>query len=60
VIDNPHQRIAFIIVIAGNGTNERPGWFLDENNVEVGMGLKDCFDDEIVFLDILQKDFEVF
>ena len=40
--------------------NERPEWFLDENNVKVGMGLKDCFDDEIVFSDILQKDFEIF
>ena len=40
--------------------NERPGWFLDENNVEVGMGLKSHFDDEIIFSDILQKYFEVF
>jgi len=33
--------------------NERPEGFLDENDVKVGMGLKDCFDDKIVFSDIL-------
>ena len=33
--------------------NERPEEFLDKNDVEVGMGLKDRFDDKIVFLDIL-------
>jgi len=49
-----------MIVIAGNGTNERPGEFLDENDVEIRMSLKDRFDDKIVFLDVLQKDFEIF
>ena len=27
--------------------------FLDENDVKIGMGFKDHFDDEIVFLDVL-------
>jgi len=49
-----------MIVIAGNRTNERPGGFLDENDVEIRMSLKDRFDDKIVFLDVLQKDFEIF
>jgi len=49
-----------MIVIAGNGTNKRPGGFLDENDVEIRMSLKDHFDDKIVFLDVLQKDFEIF
>ena len=33
--------------------NERLEEFLDENDVKVGMGLKNHFDDKIVFLDIL-------
>jgi len=49
-----------MIVIAGNGTNEQPGGFLDENDVEIRMSLKDCFDDKIVFSDVLRKDFEIF
>jgi len=49
-----------MIVIAGNRTNEWPGGFLDENDVEIRMSLKDRFDDKIVFLDVLQKDFEIF
>ena len=49
-----------MIVIAENRTNERSGGFLDENDVEIRMSLKDRFDDKIVFLDVLQKDFEIF
>ena len=40
--------------------NERLGEFLDENDVKVGIGLKDHFGDKIVFSDILWKDFEIF
>jgi len=40
--------------------NEQPGGFLDENDVEIRMSLKDHFDDEIIFSDILQKYFEIF
>jgi len=49
-----------MIVIAGNGTNEQSGGFLDENDVKIRMSLKDHFDDKIVFSDILRKDFEIF
>jgi len=49
-----------MIVITGNGTNERLGGFLDENDVKIRMSLKDRFDDKIVFSDVLRKDFEIF
>jgi len=49
-----------MIVIAGNRTNERSGGFLDENDVKIRISLKDCFDDKIVFSDVLQKYFEIF
>jgi len=39
--------------VTRNGTYEGPGGFLDENDVEIGMGFEDYFDDEIVFLDVL-------
>ena len=35
--------------------NEQPGGLLDENDVKVRMGLKNCFDDKVVFSDVLQK-----
>ena len=37
--------------------HEGPEEFLDENDVEIGMGFEDYFDDEIVFSDVLWKDF---
>jgi len=40
-----------------NGTQCSPREFLDKNNVEVGINLEDCVDNEIVFLDVLRKDF---
>ena len=40
-----------------NGTYEGLGGFLDENDVEIEMSFKNCFDDEIVFLNVLWKDF---
>jgi len=33
--------------------HEGLGGFLNENDVKIGMGFKDHFDDEIVFLDVL-------
>ena len=36
-----------------NGMHEGLGGFLNENDVKIGMGFKDHFDDEIVFLDVL-------
>jgi len=36
-----------------------PGGFLDENDVEVGINLEDHVDNEIVFLDILRKNFRL-
>ena len=44
----------------GDFTNFRPRRFLDENNVELVLGLKKGVDDEGVFANILQKNFEVF
>ena len=40
-----------------NGIQYSLGGFLNENNVEVGINLEDCVDNEIVFSDILRKDF---
>jgi len=33
--------------------HEGPEEFLDENDVEIGMSFKNCFDNEIVFSDVL-------
>ena len=44
----------------GDFTNFRPRRFLDENDVELVLGLKKGVDDEGVFMNILQKNFEVF
>ena len=57
VIDNTQQRITVSIIVAGKEANERPGGLLDENNVKVQMGLKNYFDDKVVFSDVLRKNF---
>jgi len=40
--------------------NFGPRGFLDEDDVELALSLKNGIDDEGVFLNILQKDFEIF
>jgi len=40
-----------------NRIQHSPGGFLDENDVEVRINLKNRVDNEIVFSDILRKDF---
>jgi len=44
----------------GNFTNLGPRRFLDENDVKLVLDLKEGVDDERVFVNILQKNFEVF
>ena len=44
----------------GNFVNFGPRGFLDENNVKLILGLKEGVDNEGVFVNILQKNFEVF
>jgi len=36
-----------------NGIHEGPGGFLDKNDIKIGMGFKNHFDDKIVFSDVL-------
>ena len=33
--------------------HEEPGGLLDEDDVKIRMGFKDCFYNEIVFMDVL-------
>lgn len=55
VIDNTQQRITISIIVAGEGANEQPEGLLDDNDVKVRMGLKNFFDDKVVFSDVLRK-----
>jgi len=55
-----HKRFSIMNRRTGDFTNFRPRRFLDENDVELVLGLKKGVDDEGVFTNILQKNFEVF
>ena len=39
--------------------NDRPWRFLDQNDVKVCLSLEDGVDNEMVFLHVLEKDFEI-
>jgi len=55
-----HKRFSIVNRRTGDFTNFGPRRFLDENDVELVLGLKKGVDDEGVFANILQKNFEVF
>jgi len=55
-----HKRFSIANRRTGDFTNFGPRRFLDENDVELVLGLKKGVDNEGVFANILQKNFEVF
>jgi len=55
-----HKRFSIVNRRTGDFTNLGPRRFLDENDVELVLGLKEGVNDEGVFANILQKNFEVF
>jgi len=55
-----HKRFSIVNRRTGDFTNFRLRRFLDENDVELVLGLKESVDDERVFMNILQKNFEIF
>jgi len=55
-----HKRFSIANRRTGDFTNFGPRRFLDENDVELVLGLKENVDDEGVFANILRKNFEVF
>ena len=60
MINNSYQQNALTIHWAGNWSNSSPRWFLDEYDIKIEINLKDCFNNEIVFSDILQKNSKFF
>jgi len=54
-----HKRFSIVNRRTGDFMNFRPRRFLDENDVELVLGLKEGVDDEGVFVKILQKNFDV-
>jgi len=55
-----HKRFSIANRRTRNFTNLRPRRFLDENDVELVLDLKKSVNNEGVFSNILQKNFEVF
>jgi len=55
-----HKRFSITNKRTGDFTNFELRRFLDENNIELVLDLKEDVDDEGVFENILQKNFEVF
>jgi len=55
-----YKRFSIVNRRTGDFTNFRPRRFLDENDVKLVLSLKEDVDDEEVFANILQKNFEVF
>jgi len=55
-----HKRFSIANRRTRDFMNFGPRRFLDENNVQLVLGLKEGVDDEGVFVNILQKNFEIF
>ena len=60
MIVSSYERFSIATRRTGDFMNFGPRGFLDENNVELVLGLKEGVDNEGVFANILQKNFEVF
>ena len=39
--------------------NGQPGWFLNKYYIKLKLGFQDCVNNEIVFLHILQENFDI-
>ena len=59
MINNIHQWNTFTTIWAGNGPYYFPRQFLDEDNIKIMIDFEDCFNDEIVFSDVLWKNLQV-
>ena len=60
IVRNAYQRNAFTVFWTGNRPNSCPRRFLNEDNVKVMVNFEDQVDNEIILLNILWKDFQVF
>jgi len=60
VVGNACQRNTFTVLWARNRSNGCPRWFLNENNIEVTVDFENWVDNEVIFLDILWKNLQVF
>ena len=60
VMNSSYEVFTFTIQCAGDFTNDKPRGFLDKDYIEVWLGLKNSVDDEIVFVNVLWKNLEVF
>ena len=58
-MNSSYKVFSFTIQSARNFVNNRPWRFLDQNNVKVCLSLEDGVDNEMVFLHVLEKDFEI-
>jgi len=59
MIQNSNQFFSFTIFWTWYGVNSGPGRFLDEDNIEEKLCLENCINNQVVFANILWKDFNV-
>ena len=57
---NTYQGSTFTVLWTRNRPNSCPRWFLDKDNVKVTVDFKDWADNEVIFLDILWKNLQIF
>ena len=60
VVRNTYQGSTFTVLWTGNRPNGCPRWFLNEDNVKVIVDFKNQTDNEVIFLNILWKNLQIF
>ena len=58
-IQNSNQFFSFTIFWTWYGVNSSPERFLDEDNIEEKLCLENCVNNQVIFMNILWKDFNV-
>ena len=60
IVGNVYKFFSIFVVKTWNWLYVRPRWLLDEDNIKWGICLENSVDDEIVLVNILRKNMNVF
>ena len=59
MIHNAYQRNTFTVFWTGNWPNSCSRWLLDEDNIKIVVDFENSVDDEVVLLNVLQKNLQI-
>ena len=60
IVGNAYKFFSIFVVKTWNWSYVRPRWLLDEDNIKWEIYLENSVDDEIVLVNVLRKDMNVF